>query len=90
MVFVSTRSCYLNNTILNEMLSVKADIIKLEEDIRQLEIEIKSASASQLEQMLETYSRLTSKFESENGYAYKSEVVGVLKVWVLMKRILII
>lgn len=68
-----------NNTILNEMLSVKADIIKLEEDIRQLEIEIKSASASQLEQMLETYSRLTSKFESENGYAYKSEVVGVLK-----------
>ena len=29
--------------------------------------------------MLETYSRLTSKFESENGYAYKSEVVGVLK-----------
>ncbi|HHX56228.1 MAG TPA: ABC-F family ATP-binding cassette domain-containing protein, partial [Clostridiales bacterium] len=33
----------------------------------------------QLEQMLETYSRLTSKFDSENGYAYKSEVVGVLK-----------
>ena len=68
-----------DNTVYDEMLSVKADIIKLEEDIRQLEIDIKSASGRQLEQMLETYSRLTSKFDSENGYAYKSEVVGVLK-----------
>lgn len=67
------------NTIYNEMLSVKADIIKLEEDIRKLEIDLKSESGSRLEQMLDTYSRLTSKFESENGYAYKSEVIGVLK-----------
>ena len=28
---------------------------------------------------METYSRLTHEFEMENGYAYKSELVGVLK-----------
>ena len=67
------------NTIYQEMISVKSDLIKLEEAIRQLEKEMKTASANKLDQMLESYSRLTHEFESQNGYAYKSEVVGVLK-----------
>ena len=68
-----------NNTVYEEMLSVKADIIQLENTIRQIEIDMKSVMGRALEQMLETYSRLTHEFESKNGYAYKSEVVGVLK-----------
>lgn len=68
-----------NNTIYQEMLSVKEDIIKLEETIRQMEVDMKSASGTRLENMLETYSRLTHEFELQNGYAYKSEVVGILK-----------
>ena len=68
-----------NNTVYEEMLSVKADVIKLEKSIRQVEIDMKNASGNSLEQMLKTYSSLTHEFESKNGYAYKSEVVGILK-----------
>lgn len=68
-----------NNTIYQEMLRVKKDIIKLEQTIRQMEINMKSAKGNTLESMLETYARLTHEFESRNGYAYKSEVIGVLK-----------
>ncbi len=68
-----------NNTIYQEMLRVKEDIIKLEQTIRQMEIDMKSAKGNTLESMLETYARLTHEFESRNGYAYKSEVIGVLK-----------
>ena len=68
-----------NNTIYDEMLSVKRDIIELEKSIRQIEIDMKSVTGSKLDDMLETYSNLTHEFESQNGYAYKSEVVGVLK-----------
>lgn len=67
------------NTIYNEVLAIKADIIKMEETIRQLEIEMKTASGDELERMLSTYARLTHEFELKNGYAYKSEVTGVLK-----------
>src|SRR5690554_4921133 len=62
-----------NNTIYQEMLRVKEDIIKLEQTIRQMEIDMKSAKGNTLESMLETYARLTHEFESRNGYAYKSE-----------------
>ncbi len=68
-----------SNSLHKEMLSVKQHIINLEKSIRQLEIDMKSVTGASLENMLETYSRLTHEFESKNGYAYKSEVVGVLK-----------
>ncbi len=68
-----------NNTVYEEMLSVKADVIELEKSIRNLEIEMKNTSGKELERMLENYSKLTHEFEYNNGYAYKSEVVGVLK-----------
>ena len=32
-----------------------------------------------LNRLMETYTRLTHQFELENGYAYKSELTGVLK-----------
>lgn len=67
------------NTIYDEILTVKEDIIRLEQSIRQLEIDMKSADGEQLNQMMHSYSRLTHEFEINNGYAYKSEVVGVLK-----------
>ncbi len=67
------------NSIYDEILTVKKDIIELDNAIRQLELEMKSASEKELEQMLSTYTRLTHEFELKNGYAYKSEVVGVLK-----------
>lgn len=67
------------NTIYDELLSVKQDIIDLEHRIRSAELQMKTASADRLPELMETYANLTHAFESANGYAYKSELTGVLK-----------
>lgn len=67
------------NTIYDELLSVKADIIALETQIRDTEKAMKHAEGNELEQLMESYTRLTHAFELANGYAYKSELTGVLK-----------
>ncbi len=67
------------NTIYNELLSVKQDIIELEQRMRLVELQMKSASEDTLPQLMDTYASLTHAFESANGYAYRSEVTGVLK-----------
>ncbi|MDE6388900.1 MAG: ABC-F family ATP-binding cassette domain-containing protein [Lachnospiraceae bacterium] len=67
------------NTIYHELLSVKQDIIELEQRIRSVELQMKNASDDALKQLMDHYSVLTHTFESSNGYAYKSELVGVLK-----------
>ena len=51
----------------------------MEKRIRELELEMKSLSGEALESVLETYNRLNSQFERENGYAIQSELTGVLK-----------
>jgi ATP-binding cassette subfamily F protein 3 len=68
-----------DNTIYDELLSVKRDIIELEQKIRRLELEMHSKEGVELEAVMEAYSKSTHQFELQNGYAYKSEVVGVLK-----------
>ena len=67
------------HSIYEEMLTVKQDIIQLDEKIRFLEHEMKHVSGTELDQMLNTYTRLTHEFEVKNGYAYRSEVIGILK-----------
>ena len=67
------------NTIYDEVLSVKSDLIHMEEKIRELELAMKEASGEELSHMLTTYTNLNHSFELQNGYAYKSEVIGVLK-----------
>lgn len=68
-----------DNTIYDELMSVKKDIIELEQKIRRLELEMHSKEGVELEAVMEAYSKSTHLFELQNGYAYKSEVVGVLK-----------
>ena len=68
-----------SNTIYEELRTARAGLIQLEADIRSIERELKSLSGDALEARLETYNRLVSEFESKNGYAYESEIVGVLK-----------
>ena len=67
------------NSIYEELKTAKADIIKLEEQIRTIEHELKGLSGDELQTRLNTYNRLMSEFESKNGYAYESEIIGVLK-----------
>ena len=68
-----------DNTIFDELLSIKADILNMESTMRRLEADMKNVEGAELEDMLERYSRLTHSFEQMNGYAYKSEITGVLK-----------
>ena len=67
------------NTVYEELLEVKKDIFDLERHIRTLELQMKSEDGAELEQTLELYNRLNTEFEQKNGYACKSELVGVLK-----------
>ncbi len=67
------------NTIYDELLEVKKNIIDLDRKIRQLEKDMKHVEGAELERMLSTYTRLTHEFEIQNGYAYQSEITGVLK-----------
>lgn len=66
-------------TVYDELLTTKQHILDLEDQIRQLERHMKHAAGNELESMMDTYTRLTHSFELENGYAYRSEVTGVLK-----------
>ncbi len=67
------------STIYDQLLEVKKDILDLEHKIRQVELDMKTADENRLEQLLSTYTRLNHDFEMANGYAYKSEITGVLK-----------
>ena len=67
------------STIYEELKSAKADVISLEQQLRSIESELKSLSGDELQSRLDTYNRLQSEFESRNGYACESEIIGVLK-----------
>ncbi len=68
-----------SRTIYEEMLTVKQHIIELDQQIRDTELAMKHAQGDDLTILLNTYSRLNHEFEMQNGYAYKSEINGVLK-----------
>lgn len=67
------------NTIFAEVRTAKEDIIRMEEQIRSIETELKHLTGEDLEKRLQTYHTLTAAFERDNGYAYQSEIIGVLK-----------
>ncbi len=68
-----------DNTIYEELLSVKQDLIALEHKIRETEKSMKDADEESLAGIMEEYSQLTHRFEASGGYVYKSELIGVLK-----------
>ncbi len=66
-------------TIFQELLEVKRPVLLLEEKIRALEAQMKHAAGKELDQLMDTYTKCTHEFEQQNGYAYRSEITGVLK-----------
>lgn len=68
-----------HHTIFEEVKTAKADIIEMEREIRAIEVEMKHLHGEKLENRMNTYHRLTTTFEHANGYAYESEITGVLK-----------
>ena len=66
-------------SIYEELLEAKQYLIELEERMRAIEVAMKKCSGEQLDELLATYTRISHEFENQNGYAYKSEIIGVLK-----------
>lgn len=66
-------------TIYDCLLQVKQHILDMEIRMREMEAEMKHTTGKALTKLMDSYSRLTHEFEMENGYAYKSELTGVLK-----------
>lgn len=68
-----------HRTVYEELLTTKQYIIDMENRMRAIEVQMKNASGEELDRLMNTYTRLTHEFELENGYAYKSELMGILK-----------
>lgn len=67
-----------NRTIYEEVLSAKQPVIEMEQEIRRMETEMETVAPEKLEAFMEKYERLVHQFELADGYAYRSEVTGVL------------
>lgn len=74
---------YSEHTVYEEVLSVFSDLVQAEENLRRLEHEISEHSTTEnteeLENMMNMYSKKLEEFEENNGYGYKSEVIGTLR-----------
>ena len=68
-----------HRTIYEELLTTKQHILDMEQRMRSIEQEMKHACQEELDRLMNAYTRLNHEFELENGYAYKSELTGVLK-----------
>ena len=73
------QNSYYDKTIYEELLSVKQNVIDLQEQIRQLEQDMKHLEGAELEEALERYTRMNHTFEMQDGYSFESQITGILK-----------
>lgn len=64
-------------TIFEEMLLCRAELVKMEEDLRNLEAQM--ANAEDVSTICDRYEKLRTEFDLKGGYTFRSEIVGVLK-----------
>ncbi|MDD7641592.1 MAG: ABC-F family ATP-binding cassette domain-containing protein [bacterium] len=69
----------IDRTIYEEVLSAKADVIAMEEQIRSFEEQMKHCEGTELDALIERYHAFLQEFEAKGGYYYKSEVGSVLR-----------
>ncbi len=72
-----------NNSIMVEMLSIFDEVIKLEKKLHDLSHEISSYTeeddTEDLNNLMDSYSKLSEQFVEADGYSFKSIIKGVLK-----------
>ncbi len=73
------QECTSDQTIYDTLLDVKKEILALEARMRKLEQDMKTAEGETLSQLMDAYSKASHEFEQNNGYAWKSEITGILK-----------
>ena len=68
-----------HRTIYDEVLYARTDILEMEQKLRDMESEMNSRTGEELEKLMDIYHRQSHEFELQGGYAYRSEVTGILK-----------
>lgn len=68
-----------NRTIMEEMQDAKPEIKQLEKKLADLSAKMNEASSEDLEAYIKQFDSAQHRFDQLNGYAYQSELVGVLK-----------
>ncbi len=72
-----------SNSIMDEMLSTFEYVIRLEDELHAIELQISSFTenddSEKLEVLMDSYSKLNEKFVEADGYSFKSLIRGVLK-----------
>ena len=70
-----------DKTIFEEVISVKQELLDMERELRELETRMHSAASeeNELNEIFSRYSVLSHRFETEGGYAVRSNVAGILK-----------
>lgn len=66
-------------SIWDETASVKARVIEMEQTLRVLESRMSSVSGADLDRLMELYHKTQEDYDRLGGYAWKSEVSGVLR-----------
>lgn len=66
-------------TILEEMQNAKPEIPQLEKQLADLSAKMNEAEGSELENYIKQFDAAQHRFDQLNGYAYQSELTGVLK-----------
>ena len=70
-------------SIMDEMLTIFNDVIKLEEEIHNISHKISSFTeeddTAELELLMNSYSKMSEQFEEADGYIFKSLIKGVLR-----------
>ncbi|MGM0472274.1 MAG: ATP-binding cassette domain-containing protein [Bacillota bacterium] len=66
-------------TLYQEMLSIFDHLFDLEAKLAELESKMGEVSGSELDKVMQRYSRLRQEFEEEGGYQYESRIKGVLR-----------
>ena len=70
---------FYDDTVYGVMEDAMKPVIELQDKIRKLEQDMTTLTGDELNAALSTYNRYTHEFEYKNGYAYESEITGVLR-----------
>lgn len=68
-----------DHTILEEMQDAKPEILLLEKQLANLSAKMNEAEGKELESYIKQFDAAQHRFDQLNGYAYQSELTGVLK-----------
>ena len=66
-------------SIYDEVCEVMRPVIDMEQSLRSMEDEMDQAEGTQLNELMERYHQTQTHFEQMGGYAWKSEISGILR-----------